>query len=70
MSKNQNNLLKSQLPLWHELSEVEQQSLSGGFNTEGNVDRPIILGPIRSEKGETAYLTMVHEVGHAHGRGH
>ena len=62
--------LRSQLTLWHELSEIEQQSLSGGFNTEGDVDRPIIVGSIRSGSGGTINNTTIHEVGHAHGRQH
>ena len=61
--------LRSQLTLWHELSEIEQQSLSGGFRTEGDVDRPIILGLIRSGKGGSVDNTAIHEVGHAHGLG-
>lgn len=62
--------LRSQLTCWHELSEIEQQSLSGGFNTEGDVDRPIIVGSIRSGNGSTINNTTIHEVDHAHGRGH
>lgn len=75
MSKNQGDsskptfsYLRSQFLFWQELSEIEQESLSGGFNTEGDVDRPIILGLIRSSKGGTANNTMAHEIGHAHGR--
>jgi hypothetical protein len=62
--------LRSQLALWHELSEIEQQSLSGGFHIEGDVDRPIIVGLIRSDKGGSTIGTAIHEVGHAHGRPH
>lgn len=63
-------LLRSQLTLWHELSEIEQQSLSGGFHIEGDVDRPIIVGLIRSDKGGSTIDTTIHEVGHAFGRRH
>jgi hypothetical protein len=62
--------LRSQLTRWHELSEIEQQSLSGGFNTEGDVDRAIIVGSIRSGNDGTINNTTSHEVGHAHGREH
>ena len=62
--------LRSQLTLWHKLSEIEQQSLSGGFHIEGDVDRPIILGSIRSDKGGSTIGTASHEVGHAQGRPH
>lgn len=62
--------LRSQLTLWHELSEIEQQSLSGGFNTQGDVDRPIIVGSIRSGNGGTIDNTALHEVGHTMGRRH
>ena len=62
--------LRSQLTLWHELSEIEQQSLSGGFNTQGDVDRPIIVGSIKNGNDGTIDNTAIHEVGHAHGREH
>jgi hypothetical protein len=62
-------LLRSQLTLWYELSEIEQQSRSGGFHIEGDVDRPIISGLIRSDKGDSVN-TASHEIGHAHGRPH
>ena len=62
--------LRLQLTRWHELTEIEEQSLSGGFNTEGDVDRPIIVNSIRSSNGSTINNTTSHEVGHAHGRGH
>jgi hypothetical protein len=63
-------LLRSQLIFWHELSEIEQQSLSGGFNTDGDLDRSIILDVIRSGKGSSVANTAGHELGHAHGRSH
>ena len=70
-ARNRNiGILRSQLTLWHELSEIKQQSLSGGFNTKGDVDRPIISGSIRSGKSGTVDNTMSHEVGHGHGRQH
>ncbi|HEY9608527.1 hypothetical protein [Allocoleopsis sp.] len=62
--------LRSQLSLWHELSEIEQQSLSGSFHTESYIDRSIILGSIGSSKDGSVANTAIHEVGHAHGRPH
>lgn len=62
-------LQRSRSTLWHDLSELEQQSLLGGVSTGGDVDRPVIVGPIiRSSEGLTGIDTMVHELGHAHGR--
>ena len=62
--------LRSQATFWHELIDIEQQSLLGGFHIEEDIDRPIIVGSIRSSKDGSIANSAIHELGHAHGRSH